>query len=609
MRHHPARMLVILLTAIVSDTTPAPGQGPPPTQSAPNLVFLYVDDLNTDIDLPSVGTPNIDLLADRGVRFTSAYASHSVCNPSRVSLLSGQRTNHTQVVFNSYAPPSPEINGVPFLPCLLRDAGYYTVKSGKVFHFGQPACWEEFYSFADDPWIEKPSPPGGTGFVPLIFGGPFENGPDGSLGKMEDTKSTDKALQLLEEARSRLDATGQPFAVWLGLRATHNGFIYPERFLADYTESDVHPLPIEETTEDWKDDVNQASYFTPWTYVETWGATEEERRVQARLAYFRCIAFVDEQIGRVLDELVTLQLESSTVVVLVSDHGVSFSEHSHVSKTRGFDEDIRAPLVLAVPDLVETYGQVINKPVEHVDLYPTITQLLGIETPAGLDGRSLVPLLQDPQLPHKPAFYTTEEDFAFNLTRYVVAKDAVTGEHWKLGAWENDDQIPQVHQLYNLTTDPGEYDNLYTDPMLAHKVIELRAYLTGVDLLGPGWRNYGSGLAGTLGVPSLTGNGPPVLGEPVSVDIGNSSGVATLGAALIGLSGVYPGSPGSTSFTVQAQIVRFVSIPANGLSVPFSLPSGPAFHELPLGIQVLQIDPGAPGGVSISRALAVLLSE
>ena len=212
--------------------------------------------------------------------------------------------------------------------------------------------------------------------------------------------------------------------------------------------------------------------------------------MQARLAYYRCISYVDEQVGRVLLELAELGLEDSTVVVLVSDHGFSFSEHDHVGKTTGFEQDIRTPLIISVPHKPGTHGQVVTRPVEHVDLYPTIAELLALDTVGSLDGASLVPLLEDPESAHKPAFYTTEESFAFNLTRYVVAQDAVTGDVWKYAAWENDDDIPQVHQLYNLTDDPGEYFNVHATPGLEAKRAELRSHLLDVGRMIAGCERY-----------------------------------------------------------------------------------------------------------------------
>jgi arylsulfatase A-like enzyme len=573
---------------------------------APNLVVLYVDDLSSAWELPTVDAPNLHALADRGVRFSRAYASHPLCIPSRTALLAGQRTMRTQVFSNSEdLPPSP-VNGVPYLPERLHAAGYHTAGVGKVFHYDEPEYWDEFYNFSDDPWVVKPTVDHTPFSTTIVFGGAFLNDPVGSSGKMADTKRVDETRKLLQEAKARLDATGQRFAIFVGLEATHGPFIYPEKYLPKYEPADVPPLPEGETATNWKSAVAQEAYSTDWFYDPAWGATEEEQRVQAMLAYFRCISYIDEQVGRVLSALHLLGLDDDTIVVFVSDHGQSFSEHAHIGKTTGYDQDVVAPLIVAVPWLTSTHGRQVATPVAQVDVYPTLMELLGVQEPAGLDGTSLVPQLLDVSAPHPPVFYTTDEEWGFNLTRYVVKRDDLTGSIWKLGAWEHDAEIPQKNQLYDLTADPGEYANLYADASSASKVAELRAELAGVGLLGPSARNFSVGVAGACGVPALTWTGVPALGARGVLELGNSSGRAAPALLVIGLSGTYPGAK---PIAIKNQLAMYFAVPPQGLSLPLVLPTGALFEELPIGMQLVQIDAAAPCGLSRSRALSLFLSH
>jgi len=169
-----------------------------PTEAPPNLVVIYVDDLSSAWELPSVMTPNMHALAQRGVRFSRAYAGHALCSPSRASLLAGQRTIHTQHFGNvDDLPPSP-VNGVPYLPCMLRESGYHTSGVGKIFHEEHPEYFDEFHNFADDPWIEKPLlDHADPDLDAKVYGGPFLNSPTGELCKMAHTKRTDKARTLI----------------------------------------------------------------------------------------------------------------------------------------------------------------------------------------------------------------------------------------------------------------------------------------------------------------------------------------------------------------------------------------------------------------------------
>jgi iduronate 2-sulfatase len=596
---------VLAACLLLSAAPPSRAAAPPAPQGAPlNLVVIYADDLNASIDLPTVSTPNLDALAQRGVRFERAYAAHPMCNPSRAAMLAGQLAHHAEVFYNGDPLPPTAVNGVPYLPRRLRDAGYYSAGIGKIHHDEQLECWDEYHDFTDDPWISKPVVPHVPGSAGMIIGGPFLNGLDGSLGKNADTKRTDEALVLLAEAKARLDDTGQPFELWLGLQSTHDPFIYPQKFSSWYWPSDVPPLPAGEQGLPWQQSVNPQSYVTNFFYDPNWAPTAAEQRVQALLAYFRCISFVDEQVGRVLATLDALDLADSTVVVFLSDHGWSFSEHAHIGKPSGYEEDIVAPLLLAVPSATATHGEVVTTPVSQVDLYPTLLEVLGVGAVGALDGHSLVPLLDDVAAPHAPVCYTTDEEYGFNLTRFAVARDAVTGELWKLAAWEHDDNIPQVHQLYNLTADPGEYSNLATDPSLAWKVAELRQVLAGVGLLGPGARNFHVGNAGQAGVPQLEWTGIPQLGTAGVLQLGNTTGVPKPALLSIAFSGSY--TIGGLGVVPLIQMV--LAVGPHGLSLPVLLPTDPVLHEVPVGLQLQMKDPTAPKGIAASRALSLFLS-
>ncbi len=575
---------------------------------APIIVVLYIDDMNTDIDLPNVHATHIDALAASGVRFSRAYAGHSVCSPSRTSLLSGQHTIHTEVFHNADNVPA-QVNGVPYLPRRLRDAGYYCAGVGKIFHKQTAAIagnWDEYTDFADDVGISQPEVPHTPESAGIVIGGPFLNGPTGALGKQADTKRTDKALGLLAAAKHRLSITGKPTAIFIGWEATHEPFVYPESYSDLYDLNDVPTLPAEETALPWKSSVNHQSHATYWFYDPKWGVTEAERRQQALLTYFRCLTYLDDQVGRVLDGLVSTGLAEDAIVVLVSDHGYSFSQHDHIGKTRGFDEDIRAPLVIRVPSMPATHGQSVDTPVSQLDIYPTLMELLGLPVDATLDGESLLPLLADPGAEHGPVFYSTEENAGFNLTRYVVQRDAVTGAVWKLAAWEHDDTIPQVHQLYDLSSDPGEYLNLATDPLQAAKQAELRQALEGVHLLGPLARHFGNGVAGTSGVPDISWIGTPALGSDGVLEIDNSSGEPTFALLSVGFSAWPMPVKG---LLIQAAFFVPLTLASDGLSLSIGLPADAMLDEFPLGLQILLADSGAAKGVAASRGLSLFLAH
>ncbi len=593
------------LLSVVIMVMPRSAADPPATP--PNLLFIYVDDLNMDIERPGLVLPGFDALAARGVRFTRAYASHPLCGPSRASLLAGQRTVHTETASNYSKPPEEGINGVPYLPRLLRNNGYYSVAMGKIFaHVGLgKTCWDESYDFQDDPWIQKPTP---AAPYPSIHGGPYLNGPDDSAGKMRDTKSTNRAIHALIQAKDRIAHTGQPFSLWVGFRTTHEPYVYPERFHGLYTDGDVPALPAEEATGAWKQDVDPVAYTTPNYYDAIMGVTEEQRRLETRKAYLRCISFVDEQILRLLNALDGLGLAGTTTIVLVSDHGLSFGEHGHVGKSTGYEQDIRSPLFIASPALEGSHGKQCDRPVEHVDLYATLAELFALPTFPQLDGKSLVALLQEPTLESGPAFITADLYSGFNLARYVVSVDPETGHVWKLGAWEKAKAFSQVNQLYDLTADPGEYHNLYTNPQWSGKVTALEDLLFGADMLGADARHYGGGLAGTLGVPQVDLSPDPKLGVAATLTVSNSAGAATAVVITMGFEGRHEFVFGGVQLNDAAVAISAIA-PASGLSASVTIPSHPSLDEVPISVQAFEMDAGAPQGVSISRGLALLLGQ
>ena len=180
-----------------------------------------------------------------------------------------------------------------------------------------------------------------------------------------------------------------------------------------------------------------------------------------------------------------------------------------------YDHDSKVPLIVVAPGVAG--NQTCDRPVELIDLYPTLMELIGAPAPAGLDGQSLAPLLQNPTLPFKPAICYREVG---NSPVPMVRTDQYKFVYWPDSG---------LHELYDMIADPGEYTNLYGDPAYDSVVQNHLSILQQEGLLNcaAGFAAYGSGTAGTLGVPGLTLLGPPILGSPVTLSVGNSLGLAS----------------------------------------------------------------------------------
>jgi uncharacterized sulfatase len=199
-----------------------------------------------------------------------------------------------------------------------------------------------------------------------------------------------------------------------------------------------------------------------------WGTTEQQQREVIR-GYYACVSFVDEQLGKVLDALNRLKLADKTIVAVWSDHGYLLGLHGEWMKTMLFEGAARVPLVLAGPGIVK--GKVSPRTVELLDLYPTLADLCGLPPPPGLEGKSLRPLLDDPDAQWLDPAYTQ----VVRLTdkRLPVGRSVRT-ERWRYTEWNRGSLGVE---LYDHDHDPNEFVNLAQDPNQAPIVAELKALL------------------------------------------------------------------------------------------------------------------------------------
>ena len=423
----------------------------------PNVLFVAIDDLRTEIGCYGAGhvkTPNIDRLAAQGMRFDRAYVQAAFCNPSRVSFLTGLRPDTTGVLGNRtwFRDNLPD---AVTLPQLFKQNGYYTLRLGKIFHGSQamddPKGWHQ----AVYPKITERGQRGeGRNLTDgkvrwcrwTAAEGNDLDQPDGQIAKL--------AVDYLQQKHD------QPFFLAVGFHKPHDPFIAPAQYFEHYPEED---LKLYRDPPDRSPDV-------PLAISGGWKAefdkfTDQERREFLR-AYFACTTFVDAQVGKVLDALDESGERDNTVVILISDHGYHLGERGWWNKNTLFELTARTPMIAYTPHM-KAKGQSCRRLVEFVDIYPTLTELCGLTPPAGLAGRSMAPLLDDPEQPWKEAAY-------MQLVRGAAEGRTERSERWRYTEW---DQGRQGVELYDHDNDPGEYSNLADDPKYANVVSELRQML------------------------------------------------------------------------------------------------------------------------------------
>jgi iduronate 2-sulfatase len=194
-------------------------------------------------------------------------------------------------------------------------------------------------------------------------------------------------------------------------------------------------------------------------------AQRDRRQVVA--AYYACISFVDAQVGLLMRALDELDLWRNTVVVFYSDHGYHLGEHGGLwHKMTLFEQSARVPMIVVAPGAAGN-GRGCDRPVELIDVYPTLVDLCGLPPVEGLEGRSLRPLLEDPDADWKQAAYT-------QVRHGDVMGRSVRTARWRYTEWDGG---RQGTELYDHDTDPHEYVNLAGDSKWAREQSRLRELL------------------------------------------------------------------------------------------------------------------------------------
>jgi iduronate 2-sulfatase len=206
--------------------------------------------------------------------------------------------------------------------------------------------------------------------------------------------------------------------------------------------------------------------------------TDDLRR-ECLQAYYASISFMDAQVGRVLDALDRLGLSDNTIVVFTSDHGYHTGEHGLWQKMSLFEESARVPLLIAAPGVTQP-GTVVQTPVGHIDLFPTLAELCGVPAPGNLQGQSLVPMLQDPQATGR-GWVLSQVGRGGGRARATITRDAgsdagpffgysLRTPRWRYTEW---DEGRKGRELYDHQQDSRELTNLAEDPAMQQTVAEL----------------------------------------------------------------------------------------------------------------------------------------
>lgn len=398
----------------------------------PNFVFVYADDQRYDAlgvvqreqagraRFPWFKTPNMDRLAAEGVRFRNAFATSSLCSPSRASFLTGLY-NHFNGVVNNHTPfPT---NSVTYAS-VLRSAGYKTGYIGK-WHMGQQRGQRPGFDFsasyiAHGRYID----------CPFEFNGVSKP----TIGWVDDV-AANLAIDFLRTNKSG------PFALVVGFKSPHGPRTPPDRWKTAFAGEEARPAANQDA---------RAPYVAP-------GKPGANPHGEGLRDYFRCIAAEDEDLGRILNALDEFGLTQNTMVIYSSDNGYYLGDHGLGDKRSAYEESMRIPMLLRYPKLGLKGGAVVDESVLNIDFAPTLIDFAGLPVPASMQGHSWRPLLQRagdvaPNWRHS-FFY----EYFYERPYEVPTLFAVRTDSAKLIKYKDHDEWTE---LFDLARDPYETNNL-----------------------------------------------------------------------------------------------------------------------------------------------------
>lgn len=444
--------------------------------ASPNILFIAVDDLRPEMGCygaKDIKTPRMDALAASGVAFNRAYCQLAVCNPSRVSLLTGLRPDSSKVwdLRTRFRDTVPD---VVTLPEQFKKHGYHTASFGKIFHnpwpddqsWSEPHHWPKRSSLWSDDAKKrlaeykkkmrqdgKPEPAidrlraQATEIVDV----PDEQHIDGAIAEQALT------------AMRRLAKKDKPFFLAAGFIRPHLPFVVPRKYWELYDAESI-PLAANPSLPERAPPFATNTMYELRDYMDFLGTPSpdlgtlpEPQRRRLKHGYYASVSFIDTLVGKLLDELDSLKLTEDTIVVLWGDHGWKLGEHNSWCKQTNYEVDTRAPLLIRVPG-VRSNGTSSDALVEFVDIYPTLCELVGVPQPDHLEGKSMRPLLSDSTRDFKQA--------AFNQFPRKVGDKALMGyamrtDRYRYIEWQ-DRRTGEITatELYDHNSDSSENRNV-----------------------------------------------------------------------------------------------------------------------------------------------------
>ena len=442
------------------------------SQEKPNVLLVVVDDLRP---LETAITPNMDFLAKKGIRFTNAYSQYANCAPSRQSLFSGLSPvrGGRGGNLNQYLKDNIQVS----MPNHFNQNGYQTTSLGKVYHGSKDdrKSWDYFY---DIPFEKGVHPWESYGSIKNQQIKNKSNRPaveigEESLSKFNDYMISIEAMKMMEKLKE------YPFFMVVGFRKPHLPFAAPKQFWDMYQRdqfksSNYQNAPVigDTIVYQWSELSSYSPYANSYkTENYRQNKVTEYQSSELKHGYHACVSYIDFLVGLLLDKLATLDLDKKTIVVLTSDHGFHLGEQQIWGKHSNYKLSTHVPLILYDPKLkIDQKNR--NGFVELLDLYPTLSELAGLNKPKKVDGKSLVPLIKNPNASNYSSAFSMYQSFQKEVSIKDLKAYAVHSKNHTYIEWW-DPKIKKIVQqeLYELKNGFEEI-NIFKEKSSAKIIIE-----------------------------------------------------------------------------------------------------------------------------------------
>ncbi len=464
----------------------------------PNILFIYADDQSTKTvgcypgSYPWIRTPHIDALARSGIRFEGCYLG-SWCMPSRATLLTGRLPHgiESMRMVGDYPGSTYDPALTPFWPSVFRKQGYHTAQIGK-WHTGVDAGYGRDWDY-QVVWNRPKHPKNAGNYYEkqlLAF-----NGAERAQEGYATDNYTDWACEYI---RGEHRDAQKPWYLWLCYGAVHGPTTPAPRHVGHYKGNQVPP-----PSDMFPPRPNKPSYLDK---TQAWSKGPDGEPIVGRnvanqigedgakkaktfSAWVQqvneCALAIDEGVGRVMAALKASGQLDNTIVIYSADQGFAMGEHGCRIKLAPYDANYRSPLIVSMPSKFPQ-SQVCPQSVNGPDLVVSFFELAGLELPWSMHGRSIVPLLHNPQLawPHTVLYEHLGHDYGSDTTQILKSdpKHAVHNDvPWYIAIRQGRHKYirylkhGEIEEVYDLQSDPEELNNLAADPAQRSLLEQLRA--------------------------------------------------------------------------------------------------------------------------------------